>query len=66
MYTCIKYTYSHREWGDKGDRGELTREKDRGAVLHKAGRNTNMTDQSINSIKHQKRRHLGFGACKVI
>jgi hypothetical protein len=33
QYTCIQYTYSHRE----GGRGvELTREKVRGAIVHKA------------------------------
>jgi hypothetical protein len=32
MYT-IQYTYSHREEG-----GELTREKVRGAIVHKASR----------------------------
>jgi hypothetical protein len=33
MYTCTQYTYSHREGG-----GELTREKVRGVIVHKAGR----------------------------
>ncbi len=45
MYTCIQYvqyTYSHMEGGQGG--GELTREKVRGAIVYKAGRNTNMTD----------------------
>jgi hypothetical protein len=32
---------THREGGGGG---ELTRENFRGAILHKAGRNTNMTD----------------------
>ncbi len=36
---CVQYTYSHKEGG-----GELTREKVKGAMLHKAGRNTNRTD----------------------
>jgi hypothetical protein len=31
--SCIQYTYSHRE----GKGGELTREKVRGATVHKAG-----------------------------
>jgi hypothetical protein len=31
LYSCIQYTYSHRE----GE--ELTREKARGAIVHKAG-----------------------------
>jgi hypothetical protein len=35
LYTCIQYTYSHRE-GVTG--GELTREKVRRAIVHKAGR----------------------------
>jgi hypothetical protein len=34
LYTCIQYIYSHRE----GGRGELTREKVRGAIVQKAGR----------------------------
>jgi hypothetical protein len=33
LYACILHTYSHREGG-----GELTREKVRGAIVHKAGR----------------------------
>jgi hypothetical protein len=35
LYTCIQYFYSHREVGEGG---ELTREKVRGAIVHKAGR----------------------------
>jgi hypothetical protein len=31
IFVCIPYTYSHREGG-----GELTREKVRGATVHKA------------------------------
>jgi hypothetical protein len=34
LYTCIQYSYSHREGGG----GELTREKVGGAIVHKAGR----------------------------
>ncbi len=37
LYACIQYTYSHRE-GEGEDGGELTREKVRGAIVHKAGR----------------------------
>ncbi len=62
LYTCIQYTYSHREGG--GDSGELTREKVRGAIDHKIGRKYKhdwLYLQSINSIKHQWRQHLGFG-----
>jgi hypothetical protein len=33
LYTCIQYTDSYRKGG-----GELTREKVRGAIVHKAGR----------------------------
>ncbi len=40
-YTCTVYSaYSHRE----GRGVEQTREKVRGAIVHKAGRNTDMTD----------------------
>ncbi len=52
LYTCV-YTYSHRE-EDEG--GELTREKVRGAMLHKAGWKYQLdwlSLQSINSIIHQ-------------
>ncbi len=35
-------TYSHREGGEGEE--ELTRLKDRGAIVHKAGRKTNMID----------------------
>ncbi len=51
LYTCIQYTYSHRE-GGRG--GELTREKVRGAIGHKGGRKYQhdwLYLQSINSIK---------------
>jgi hypothetical protein len=34
LYTCIQYTYSHRE-GREGE--SLIREKVRGALVHKAG-----------------------------
>jgi hypothetical protein len=34
LYTCIQYTYSHREVGKEG---LLIREKIRGAAVHKAG-----------------------------
>jgi hypothetical protein len=59
-YTCILYAYSYREGGMGG---ELNREKVRGAIVHKAGRKYQhdwLYLQSINSIKHQWRRHLGF------
>jgi hypothetical protein len=36
LYTCIQYTYSHREGGRGG--GELSIEKVRGGKVHKAGR----------------------------
>ncbi len=52
LYTCVQYTYLHREGGS------------RGAMLHKAGRKCQhdwLYLQSTNSIKHQQRRHLGFG-----
>jgi hypothetical protein len=35
LYTCIQYSYSHKEGGTWE---ELTREKVRGAIVHKAGR----------------------------
>ncbi len=41
-YTCIQYTYSHREGG--GGVGELTRKKVRGEIVTKPIENTNMTD----------------------
>jgi hypothetical protein len=41
----------------QGKGEELTREQVREAIVHKAG----LYLQSINSIKHQKRPHLGFG-----
>jgi hypothetical protein len=50
VYT-IQYTYSHREGGE-----ELTREKVRGAIVHKAGRKYQhdlLYLQSLNSVKHQ-------------
>ncbi len=65
LFTCTQYTYSRRE-GGRG--GELTREKVRGTMVHKAGRRYQhdwLYLQSINSIKHQKRRNLGFGVFKV-
>jgi hypothetical protein len=52
----------HREGGRGG--GELTRENVRWAVVHKAARkfqHDRLYLQSINSTKHQKRRHLEFG-----
>ncbi len=64
LYACIQYAYSQ----GKG-RGELTREKVRGAIVHKAGRKYQhdwLYLQSLNSIKHQERRHLGFSVFKVI
>ncbi len=54
---CIrvyKYTYSHRE-GGKGE-GGLTREKVRGAIVHKAGRKYQhdwLYLKPINYIQHQ-------------
>jgi hypothetical protein len=42
VYTCIQYTYSHREDGE--GRGVLTREKIRGAIVHEDVGNTNITD----------------------
>jgi hypothetical protein len=50
VYTVL-YTYSHRE-----GRGELTKEKVRGAIFHKANRkyqHDRLYLQSVNSIKHQ-------------
>jgi hypothetical protein len=35
LYTCVQHTSSHRE---EDEWGELTREKVRGAMLHKVGR----------------------------
>ncbi len=57
LYTCIQYTYSHKEKGGGVGGGELTREKVRGAIVHKAGRKyqhdwLNLRSK-INSIKHQ-------------
>ncbi len=53
LHTVYVSTYSHRE---RGEGGELTSEKVRGTMLHKAGRKY-LHDwlylQSINSIKHQ-------------
>jgi len=52
LYTCILYTYSHREGGGV----ELTREKVWRAIAHKAGRKYQpdwLYLQSINSIVHQ-------------
>ena len=54
------YTYSHREGGG----GRWTSEKFRWALVHKRGRKYQhdwQYLQFINSIKHQWRRHLGFG-----
>ncbi len=56
------YFFTH----GRGDGGELTRdwEKVRGAIVHKAGRKYQhdwLYLQPVNSIKHQNRRHLGFG-----
>jgi hypothetical protein len=55
-------TYSHRGGGRGG--GRWTRDKIRGAIVDKRGRKYQhdwLSRQSINSIKHQKRRHLEFG-----
>ncbi len=52
LYTCIQYTYSHRE---RGEVGEITREKDTGSTVHKAGRKYHYSWlylQSINSDIH--------------
>jgi hypothetical protein len=60
-------TYSHRDGGGRGVR--WTSEKVRGALVHKRGQKYQhdwLGLQSINSIKHQKRRHLGFGVFIVI
>ncbi len=49
--------------------GWLTSEKVRGALVHKKGRKYQhdwLYLRSINSIKHQQRRHLGFGVFIVI
>ncbi len=59
IYPC---TYSHREGGGEG--GRWTSEKVRGALVHKRGRKYQhdwLYLQSINCVKYQKRRHLGFG-----
>ncbi len=63
LYTCIQYNYSQRGGVRRG--GEVTRDKIRGAIVHKAGRKYQhdwLYLQSINSIKNQWRRHLGFDA----
>jgi hypothetical protein len=56
LHTCIiQYTYSRRV-GGKGGVGKLTREKIRGAIVHKAGRkyqHDSLYLQSIISNKHQ-------------
>ncbi len=55
------FLYSHREGGEGG---ELTIEKIRGAIVDKANQKYQhdwLYLRSINSIKHQLRRHLGFG-----
>jgi hypothetical protein len=54
--------------GQGGGIGEPS-EKVSGALVHKRGRKYQhgwLYFQSINSIKHQKRRHLGFGVFKDI
>ncbi len=56
--THWRCTYSHTDGG-----GELTREKVRGAIVHKAGQKYQhdwLYLQSISSIEHQWRRHLGL------
>jgi hypothetical protein len=54
---CVQYTGTYLFiQGGGGRGGELTREKSRGAMLHKAGRkyqHDGLYLQSINSIKHQ-------------
>ncbi len=60
LHTCIQYIYSHRE----GERRRANQREAREAMLHEAGRKYQqdwLYLQSINSIKHQIRRHLGFG-----
>ncbi len=47
LFTCIQYTYSHREGGES-----WTREKGVGQQLTKLGQNTNITDY-ISSLKTQ-------------
>jgi hypothetical protein len=37
LYTCLQYSYSHREQGGWGG-GELTREKVKGTKVHQLGR----------------------------
>ncbi len=52
-----------------GGGGELTRDKVRGAIVHKAGQKYQHDWLYLmfkNSIKHQQRRHLGFSAFIVI
>ncbi len=57
MNTYLCTVHSHRE-GGRGVR--WTSEKVRGAQVHKRGRKYQHQRQSINSIKHQKRRQLGL------
>ncbi len=62
---CIRVYGIHRE----GVGGELTREKVRVAIVYKAGRKYQhdwLYLQSVNSIKHQKRRHLVLGFLLLI
>ncbi len=58
-YTLYEYTP-----GWRGGGGRWTSEKFRGALVHKSGRKYQhnwLYLQSINSIRHQWRRHLRFG-----
>jgi hypothetical protein len=68
VYVYTVYFFTQRRGGGRG-RVELTREKVRGAIVHKAGRKYQhdlLYLQSINYITHQERRHLGFGVFIVI
>jgi hypothetical protein len=55
--------------GKEGKRGGKTVRRLEGQYFTRGVKNTNMAGlylQSINSIKHQQRRHLGFGVFIVI
>ncbi len=54
-YVCTRTVYLFTQGGGGGERKELTREKVRGAIVHKAGRKYQhgwQYLQSIHSIKH--------------
>ncbi len=62
---CIQFTYSDREGGGMG----RSNQRRLGAIVHKASRKYQhywLCRQSINSIKHQQRWHLGFGVFIVV